>query len=65
MNTYGAETYGERIADVYDELYSGHEPAAIVALNRLARGGRAPVCVNIHETTLLKNLGYNRVSRGE
>ncbi|NLF15375.1 MAG: class I SAM-dependent methyltransferase [Anaerolineaceae bacterium] len=41
MNTYGAETYGERIADVYDELYSGHDPAAIVALNRLARSGRA------------------------
>jgi SAM-dependent methyltransferase len=41
VDTYGAETYGERIADVYDELYSGHEPAAIVALNRLARGGRA------------------------
>ncbi len=41
MNTYGAETYGERIADVYDELYAAHDPAAIVTLNRLARGGRA------------------------
>ena len=41
MNSYEAETYGERIAGVYDELYPGVDAAAIATLNRLARGGRA------------------------
>lgn len=41
MEDYGAETYGERIAGVYDELYADHDPAAITLLNRLAGGGRA------------------------
>jgi hypothetical protein len=26
---------------------------------------RGPVCANMSETTLLKNLGYNGLSRGE
>src|SRR3989304_9828386 len=45
MGDYGPETYGGRIADVYDELYAerfgeqGEEIAT--ALAGLARGGRA------------------------
>ncbi len=41
MNEYCEETYGERIAGIYDELYAGYDPAAITALDELARGGRA------------------------
>jgi SAM-dependent methyltransferase len=41
MQNYRPETYGERIAGVYDELYADHDPAAITALSRLAHGGRA------------------------
>ena len=45
MSDYGPETYGERIADVYDELYAerfGEQAEEIAtALAGLARGGRA------------------------
>ncbi len=41
MKDYGPETYGERIAGVYDQMYSDYDPAAITALNQLADGGRA------------------------
>ncbi len=41
MKDYGPETYGERIAGVYDEMYADYDPAAIAALNQLADGGRA------------------------
>ena len=36
-----ATTYGERCADVYDELFSAFDPAAIETLAQLAGGGRA------------------------
>ncbi len=41
MDSYREETYGERIAPVYDELFGGYEPETIEALNRLAHGGPA------------------------
>ena len=45
MSDYGPETYGERIAEVYDELYAerfGEQAEEIAtALAGLARGGRA------------------------
>ena len=43
MGKYEASTYGERIADIYDELYSGIENVKTMAefLAGLARGGRA------------------------
>jgi SAM-dependent methyltransferase len=41
MDEYREETYGERIAGIYDTLYAGYDPAAIATLNRLAQGGRA------------------------
>lgn len=41
MKDYGPETYGERIAGVYDEMYADYDPAAITALSQLAAGGRA------------------------
>ncbi len=41
MEEYGPETYGERIARVYDDMYAEYDPAVITVLNRLARGGRA------------------------
>lgn len=41
MNTYQDETYGERIASVYDELYSAYDPAMITCLHELAGGGPA------------------------
>jgi SAM-dependent methyltransferase len=41
MNDYTEETYGERIAEVYDQWYSGFVPAAIQVLSELAHGGRA------------------------
>jgi len=33
--------YGERIAGVYDQFYSGYDAAAVAALQQLAGGGRA------------------------
>ena len=42
MKDYGISTYGDRIADVYDEWYSDHDPAdAVETLAELA--GRGPV----------------------
>ena len=41
MNFYSDETYGERVAGVYDEWYSEYDPLAIDALAQLAHGGRA------------------------
>jgi SAM-dependent methyltransferase len=38
---YGPSTYGDRIADIYDDLYGDMDPSAAVAvLRRLAEGGR-------------------------
>lgn len=41
MNDYSNETYGERIADVYDQWYYEFDPAAIQTLAELADGGNA------------------------
>jgi SAM-dependent methyltransferase len=41
MNAYTAETYGERVADVYDEWYADYDEAMIPVLAELARGRRA------------------------
>ncbi len=41
MDAYREETYGERIADVYDSLYGGVEEATVEVLRELAAGGRA------------------------
>lgn len=41
MNFYSTETYGERVAGVYDEWYSDYDPLAIDVLVALAQGGRA------------------------
>ncbi len=41
MNTYQTETYGERIAGVYDDWYASYDDAAVTTLRELAQGGRA------------------------
>lgn len=41
MDAYVAETYGDKIASVYDELYPGYDENAIHRLVELSRGGRA------------------------
>ena len=41
MNSYSRETYGERVAGVYDEWYSDLEPQAIETLAELAGAGPA------------------------
>jgi SAM-dependent methyltransferase len=41
MDTYQEDTYGERIAGIYDDLYPDFDQAAIGTLQELARGGRA------------------------
>lgn len=41
MDSYNEATYGERIADIYDEWYRTYDEAAIVTLSELAQGGRA------------------------
>jgi SAM-dependent methyltransferase len=41
MDAYQNDTYGERIAGVYDEWYDQVDPAAIATLHELAQGGRA------------------------
>lgn len=38
---YTAETYGDRIAGVYDELYAGYDERAIAVLKDLAQAGPA------------------------
>jgi len=41
MESYEEETYGQRIAGIYDEWYAGYDCAAIETLKELAQGGRA------------------------
>ncbi|MCD4702399.1 MAG: class I SAM-dependent methyltransferase [Candidatus Aegiribacteria sp.] len=41
MKNYKADTYGERIADIYDEWYSSPEEASIALLSDLSHNGRA------------------------
>lgn len=41
MNFYADETYGERVAEVYDVWFSEYDPHAIDALADLAQNGRA------------------------
>lgn len=41
MSSYDEATYGDRIADVYDEWYEPMDRAAIEVLAKLASGGRA------------------------
>ncbi len=41
MDQYREDTYGERIAGIYDEWYGDYDEAAIAALVELTRGGRA------------------------
>lgn len=41
MHDYSADTYGERIADVYDSWYAAYDPRCIDLLADLARGGPA------------------------
>lgn len=41
MNNYHEETYGERIAGIYDEWYPDVDEAAVDTLAELASGGRA------------------------
>jgi ubiquinone/menaquinone biosynthesis C-methylase UbiE len=41
MADYNPTTYGQRIASLYDELYSDYDPAAVELLAELAQGGRA------------------------
>ena len=40
MDNYSADTYGERIAGVYDQRYSEFDPDAIQVLSELAQGGK-------------------------
>ena len=39
MNTYDITTYGERIAEIYDQLHSSYDEAAISTLSQLAGNG--------------------------
>ena len=41
MTLYSHETYGERVAGVYDEWHSEYDPRAIDMLAELAHGGKA------------------------
>lgn len=41
MNFYGEETYGERLAGVFDDWYGDYDPDTINVLADLAGGGRA------------------------
>lgn len=41
MSDYSIETYGERVADAYDEWYSAYDPDAIDFLTELAASGKA------------------------
>ncbi len=40
MEKYRPETYGEKIADVYDDWYSSPDESSITLLSDLAQGGR-------------------------
>ena len=41
MNFYTHETYGERVAGVYDDWFTTYDPQAIDVLAELAGQGRA------------------------
>lgn len=41
MQRYDSATYGERVADLYDEIYTSYDEAAITLLAELAQGGSA------------------------
>jgi SAM-dependent methyltransferase len=41
MQTYTETTYGDKIADIYDDWYENYQPAAIETLAALAQGGPA------------------------
>ncbi len=41
MENYNEDTYGERIADIYDEWYAGYDESLVDTLSKLAQGGRA------------------------
>lgn len=41
MKSYQEETYGERIAGVYDDWYGEYQEATVAILRELAQGGRA------------------------
>jgi SAM-dependent methyltransferase len=41
MEPYKTDTYGERIAGVYDDWYAGYDDATLATLRELAQGGRA------------------------
>lgn len=41
MDNYSEETYGERVAGIYDDWFPDHDPHAIDALAQLAGDGRA------------------------
>lgn len=40
METYQPATYGESIADLYDDWYAGYDEAIVTTLSELAQGGR-------------------------
>ena len=40
MEEYRPETYGEKIADIYDDWYSSPDESSIALLSDLARQGR-------------------------
>jgi len=41
MESYRPETYGDRIAGIYDDWYGGYDEAALATLRELVQGGRA------------------------
>ena len=41
MDNYREDTYGERVAGIYDDWYTDYEHAMIEVLEQLAQGGRA------------------------
>ena len=41
MKKYGESTYGDQIAEIYDEFYSDYDPASIELLADLAGDGPA------------------------
>ena len=41
MDNYGDDTYGERIASMYDDWYEEYDEATLTTLHELAQGGRA------------------------
>jgi ubiquinone/menaquinone biosynthesis C-methylase UbiE len=41
MREYSASTYGDRIADIYDDMYSNFDQTLIETLVELSHGGRA------------------------